>query len=182
MQLRHCSFLVYVAPMSIVSVLLVGSSGQGGSQTQRRAPQGNSDYLFKAQPALTGSTIGVSFQSVNYPSNYLTIVTATNTAEGSLRIGNADPSAARDNATWLILPGLVGGYNTYSFQARGGAPRSHVPHGFSLLPPSNSEHTSSAVLRRAEYESHGRHRWSIHDSDGPAWHGVLRLVWRCGHQ
>ena len=146
-------------------------------------PQGSTDYLFTAQPALTGSTIGVSFQSVNYPTNFLSVVTATNTAEGALRIGAADPSAARDNATWLIVPGLVGGYNSYSLQARGGQHgRCPEPHGFALLPPSNSEHTSSAVLRRAEYESHGRHRWSIHDSDGPAWHGVLRLVWRCGHQ
>ena len=80
--------------------------------------QGSTDFLFTARPALTGSLIGVSFQAVSWPSYFLSVIDAPNTAEGSLRLGVTSPSSALDNATWLIVPGLVGGYNTYSLQVR----------------------------------------------------------------
>ena len=79
--------------------------------------QGSSDFLFTALPALTGSSIGVSFQSANFPQYYLSVI-QSNTLEGSLRLGVMDPAAALDNATWLVVPGRAGGFNTYSLQAR----------------------------------------------------------------
>ena len=82
--------------------------------------QGSADYLFTARPALSGSAIGVSFQSVNYPLQYITTIQPSNTAEGSARLGVVNPFAALDNASWLITPGLAGAFNSYSLQARDG--------------------------------------------------------------
>jgi len=58
----------------------------------------------------------VSFQSVTWPDYYLSVITAANSDKGSLRLGAAIPVAALDNATWLIVPGLVGAFNSYSLQ------------------------------------------------------------------
>lgn len=84
------------------------------------APQSNgaqsNDFLFTARPALTGSAIGVSFQSNNYPAMYIAISSTSTTEQGSLRLGLLDPAAALDNATWLVVPGLAGGFNTYSLR------------------------------------------------------------------
>lgn len=83
--------------------------------------QGNLDFLFTVQPGLSNPSTGISLQSVNYPTYYLGILpvsVSANTAQGSLRLGLMIPGAASlDNATWAIVPGLAGGFNTYSFQA-----------------------------------------------------------------
>lgn len=97
--------------------------------------QGSADYLFTARPALTGSAIGVSFQSVNYPLQYITMIQPSNTAEGSARLGVVNPFAALDNASWLVTPGLAGAFNSYSLQARDSlviCPR--LPHRCVTLP------------------------------------------------
>lgn len=87
-----------------------------------RPLQGNADFLYQARRGLFSPSTGVSFQSVNYPSHYLGIISASvgaNTAQGSLRLGNVLPGDAKDNVTWSIVAGLAGGFNTYSFQASG---------------------------------------------------------------
>ena len=76
------------------------------------------NFMFIARPALTGSSLGVSFQSVFSPTEYISVVTSTGLFEGSLRLGITSPGAALDNATWLVVPGRAGGVNTYSFQVR----------------------------------------------------------------
>lgn len=58
----------------------------------------------------------MSFQSVAWPDYYLSVITVANSDKGSLRLGAAIPVAALDNATWLIVPGLVGAFNSYSLQ------------------------------------------------------------------
>ena len=76
----------------------------------------------------------MSFQSVTWPDYYLSVITASNSDKGSLRMGAAVPVAALDNATWLIVPGIVGASNSYSLQVWHAVILRQTNGGWSLPP------------------------------------------------
>lgn len=158
LQARHCGYHLFASPMVAVGAMLWAWAGSP-LHTLLCFPQGNQDFLFSATPGLSNPAIGVSFQSVNFPTYYLGILpvsVSANTIEGSLRLGLMLPGAALDNATWLILSGLAGGLNSYSFQVC-------FPF-FNRLKRSCMQSRSPRNFTHPEHEPHCGCHWAIHDA------------------
>lgn len=120
----------------------------------------------------------MSFQSTNYPQHYVSVITDPTTTEGSMRLGVTVPAAALDNATWLIVPGIAGGFNSYSLQARVCVWEGEVRMRGR---PVRAAHASP--LWYPEHEPHARNRWQIHDTACASILGLVRprgLSWGCG--
>lgn len=75
---------------------------------------GNADHAFKVVAALNGDATAVSFQSMNFPTQYVALVAG---AEAG-RLGIA-PAPAASDASWTVAPATEGGV-TLTLQGRGG--------------------------------------------------------------
>ena len=92
LSLRHCYSQAFVTPSD-----------------------GGADHAFRVVAALNGDSGAVSFQSTNYPTNYIAPVTGAEPG----RVGIA-PAPAPSDASWSVTP-TAGGAVTLSLASRGGA-------------------------------------------------------------
>lgn len=83
LQARHCSFQLFACH-------------------ERSTPP--EDYLFVAIPALNHAPSAISFQSVNYPDRYISLLSETTGVEAA-RLGIEAPGDPND-ASFAVVPGL----------------------------------------------------------------------------